>query len=384
MYLDYEKILKDYNYDLVNKLRGLGNKNLQHWVPEENIIISLLNLCFSISENDVKSFIIEINKNKFTDSSIEELKKTFNKFSNFSISINRDKFRLSLEKINKNNLETILNGFFKNKKNTIFFEKKEKFESKKTVISNEQINILKNKYYVNNSLIVNKLSKKEFEENNFDYVGEFKNNKIGVYIKNKIIKDCKFFSEENKIEIFFLDKFCELIKDLPLFEAYEHGTIKLEYSIRNNNIRNSVPGIITALANKKIFLICNAVIREVWLKYKKRHKTEIKNLYDLPLSLQWSNLSEGDKINKIKDSIKEFEKISSSENSLIFESMNKDNIRITLSFEKKCKVQNKATLLLSFEKFMRKTVDKRIEIFNKEMVDVNILRIKNSPIKESI
>ena len=97
MYLDYEKILKDYDYDLVNKLRGLGNKNLQHWVPEENIIISLLNLCFSISENDVKSFVIEINKNKFTDSSIEELKKTFNKFSNFSISINRDKFRLSLE-----------------------------------------------------------------------------------------------------------------------------------------------------------------------------------------------------------------------------------------------------------------------------------------------
>ena len=78
--------------------------------------------------------------------------------------------------------------------------------------------------------------------------------------------------------------------------------------------------------------------------------------------------------------IKEFEKINGSESRFIFESMKKDNVRITLSFEEKCKLQNKSTLLLSFEKFMRKTVDRRIEIFNKEMVDVNKLRIKNSPI----
>ena len=52
MSLEYEKIKNDYNLQLTSKLRDFGESHLQYWIPEDDIILSLSNLFFSLSESD--------------------------------------------------------------------------------------------------------------------------------------------------------------------------------------------------------------------------------------------------------------------------------------------------------------------------------------------
>ena len=44
--LDYEEIIKEYDEQLVSKLRDFGRDYLKFWIPEENNVLSLLNLFF--------------------------------------------------------------------------------------------------------------------------------------------------------------------------------------------------------------------------------------------------------------------------------------------------------------------------------------------------
>ena len=49
--LDYEEIIKEYDEQLVSKLRDFGRDYLKFWIPEENNVLSLLNLFFSIVQS---------------------------------------------------------------------------------------------------------------------------------------------------------------------------------------------------------------------------------------------------------------------------------------------------------------------------------------------
>ena len=64
MQLDFEKLLKNYNEELVTKLRGFNEQEafLQYWVPDSDKIISLFNLVDALYETKVFNFSIEILK----------------------------------------------------------------------------------------------------------------------------------------------------------------------------------------------------------------------------------------------------------------------------------------------------------------------------------
>ena len=69
-------------------------------------------------------------------------------------------------------------------------------------------------------------------------------------------------------------------------------------------------------------------------------------------------------------------------NSLELNLINLDKIefstKINISFNKNLNTKNK--ICLDLEKHLKKNVDARLELFYKEMVDQNKLRVKNSPI----
>ena len=57
-YIDYASITKNFNNDLVDKLRGHGenDETLSLWVPNENIISSLSNLLVAIKESSKEKY----------------------------------------------------------------------------------------------------------------------------------------------------------------------------------------------------------------------------------------------------------------------------------------------------------------------------------------
>ena len=60
--LNYKKIKEDYYTQLTSKLRDFGENHLQYWVPEDDIISSLANLFFSLSESNYLNFEIQLKK----------------------------------------------------------------------------------------------------------------------------------------------------------------------------------------------------------------------------------------------------------------------------------------------------------------------------------
>ena len=83
--LDYEKIIKEYDEQLVSKLRDFGRDYLKFWIPEDNNVLSLLNLFFSIVQSDKRKIKVKINKDKLNKEEIHKLETYINKFSLYKI-----------------------------------------------------------------------------------------------------------------------------------------------------------------------------------------------------------------------------------------------------------------------------------------------------------
>ena len=71
------KLLKKFNFDLVNKLRKHGSEEnfLNLWVPDEDFLRSFESLIESIKASSVKSFTLNVNKEFISKITFKNLKK---------------------------------------------------------------------------------------------------------------------------------------------------------------------------------------------------------------------------------------------------------------------------------------------------------------------
>ena len=375
--LDYEKIIKEYDEQLVSKLRDFGRDYLKFWIPEENNVLSLLNLFFSIVQSGIKKFKVKINRDKFSKEEIQKLENYINKFSNYEIERNNDRFIIQLQSIKKNILEKILNNYFidlKLKKSKIVKRVNRVHENKNEITLKE----LRKYYFKKNHKFKFRIYNNEFNKKNFNFVGEIDKYKLGVILNKDIIEQIFFSSDENTEESFLIDNFCNIIKNLPIQEAYEHGSIKLEYLLRKSNIKNKIKGIIGPLVVRNLFANCNKLILNIWEQYVAKNNVEIKiNFYDKRLSKNWSNLNKDTQIKIIQDEINKFTDLKNLPKLFSIEKFEYSKL-LTLSFNDESFI-NKSQLFLELEKYLNSKVDSRIEVFYKELIDFNKLRLKNSP-----
>ena len=375
--IDYKKIKQNYYSQLTSKLRDFGDDNLQYWIPEDDIILSLGNLLFSLAENNYENCDIHLEKAELNNDLIKKINNNFSYFSKIKIKLNQ-KYILHIKDLNKINLNYFLDNYFSDSKNKKKSSLKKNQTKQKKIIENINDKI-KDFYKISYKKFNFKIDKIEFYNliNKFDYYSKLKNFGLAIKVRNKIITEVKFYGEGDTDNINLLEKFCEQILNKPVFEAYEHGVIYLEYILRNEKIYSKLSGVVTGVVLSKTFEIPKKLINDIWEKYKEDTTIESKNYYDLSPSKHWIKLSTKTKIDKINSCLNEFEKINKIKNQLKFSELNKDNIRITIEFLTNENDIIKAKLLLNFEKYLRKKLDKRLEIFYKELKDINKLRIKN-------
>ena len=67
------------------------------------------------------------------------------------------------------------------------------------------------------------------------------------------------------------------------------------------------------------------------------------------------------------------------DNKILFSEL-EDGFKVTVDIKSSVDAYSKSSRLLNFEKYIKENIDKRLEVFYKELKDENKLRMKNSPI----
>ena len=380
---NFDRLLNNYETELNNKLRDFQSDNLKLWVPEENLLKSFFNLVNSVNIERSNDFSIEIskellNKKKLEPKKIIELSK---KFSKINFTEKQKNIIFFFSKIDSKKLNTLL----------IEFSRETIFKNINTN-TNKNLKIVKRKDYLNdsdikklyykkiNSYLFIKTKKEIIDNNYYNYCADYKNYGLAIKLdpqENLKIIAVNFYGTKNVREMFFLDRFCAKILNMPLFEAFEHGIIKLEKELRPRNITKKVKGIISPVAMFKTFNLIHQLIKKIWFMHRSKHEIPLKNLFDRYPSDIWVQMQLKKKKKIIEKTIKKFENKIKLGNLFYFDSINSDNIRITIGVKQKIDQAKLANLILNFEKYIRQLIDKRIEVFYKETRDENKLRQKN-------
>ena len=102
MEINFDKLLKNYNSELVTKLRGFNDEHdyLQYWVPGSDKTRSLINLIDAMHEADVLNFsVLILKEDEYLINEIKDISKNIGQVKidldekRYKVSISFDKFK---------------------------------------------------------------------------------------------------------------------------------------------------------------------------------------------------------------------------------------------------------------------------------------------------
>lgn len=380
--INFKKLLKNYNQNLLKNLRGFGKEDeyLKFWVPGTDNYQSFMNLVDALVESKIYEFQISLEDAFQDDIILRKIENILNKISTlkkkdlniYEINIDKREY-FSFKDKNKNKKNIKIKRDPKLDKTKI--AKKLRNNENLTSIYRESLSKFNPKNYFTKKIKHDEKSLKEkFDEINLYFE-----------IENDILVNVYHDKNNNTLEEKFINLFFDIIINKNIQEAADHSVIYLEEKLRvfdNTKVSN---GIILPGQGGEYFNILNNIIRNVFSEYKNKNKRnfEINKNY-FKISKEWLKLPEEDKldkINKILDEIKKQNPILKFDSILVNKIEN--NFKINLDVDKNFSMlQSKKNILLEIEKKL-KVLDQTLEVFIEEILDQNKLRLKNSPQKLS-
>ncbi len=380
--INFKKLLKNYNQNLLKNLRGFGKEDeyLKFWVPGTDNYQSFMNLVDALVESKIYEFQISLEDAFQDDIILRKIENILNKISTlkkkdlniYEINIDKREY-FSFKDKNKNKKNIKIKRDLKLDKTKI--AKKLRNNENLTTIYRESLSKFNPKnYFIKKIKHDEKSLKEKFDEINLYFE-----------IENDILVNVYHDKNNNTLEEKFINLFFDIIINKNIQEAADHSVIYLEEKLRvfdNTKVSN---GIILPGQGGEYFNILNNIIRNVFSEYKNKNKRnfEINKNY-FKISKEWLKLPEEDKldkINKILDEIKKQNPILKFDSILVNKIEN--NFKINLDVDKNFSMlQSKKNILLEIEKKL-KVLDQTLEVFIEEILDKNKLRLKNSPQKLS-
>ncbi len=294
--INFNQLLKNYDQDLLNDLRGFGKNNeyLKYWVPGTDNFKSFSNLVDALVEAKIFNFKIKF---YIKSIDIEKIKNFFVNTSSFKEEglINDDWLTFKVE-INKSKYDTFKKKYIvsKNKikeqgidttKSVSFFKSQEDMME----IYNKNINMVSSRNYESKESLD---GKNIFKETIDDLCLKFQ-------IENFKIEKIIHNGSSNPTLSKLVNIFCDIIIKKNIQEASEHGVIFLEEKIRLGNKNSLINGIILPHQAGRLFSELNSIIRSVEKKYyiKNNQSPEINKDY-FKTSEKWKSLDLNEKKNK--------------------------------------------------------------------------------------
>lgn len=171
------------------------------------------------------------------------------------------------------------------------------------------------------------------------------------------------------------DSFCRLIEGMPIQEVAEHGAVHLIEMLRDPAAPAPVLGILSPRNAGDIFLLAEALIRDIYRAYENDSGAARGwNQWNPKISGEWLSLSKEDQANRLKPLLLS----SASKNQLaaddIWISDIERGLRVVLSFAANVPAESKPGILMGLERDLRNATGIRLEVYVEEMNDINSIR----------
>lgn len=368
--INYEKIINEFNSDLVDKLRlhGSDKQYIKLWVPDEKFIRSFESLLEALSLEGYKKLELEVKKDFISDKDKDLLIKSF-------------------EKIEVNEIQ---NGYILKLNNIDSFFVKKKIIDK---VKETQTKIVKYEYgSFKTPSEVTKLKhffKSEYEKiknkkDNFKKKNQIKNLKNHL-VKIDNVKIYFYISSDNKFKKIFSDADDKyLIAAIYIFQ--KNFINKSPFYIGKNGISE----YIEFLKTKKLINIKGIVLPfnlgyEIIFIHKLCQFLYKKFINDKDIffikkpETEWTKLNLVSKKRKCENEIQRFLLIERLEKNLIFlDDIHKDlygyEIRVFINFKDSNYGINKPNQIRKLENFLKERIDITLQVFYKEKRDLSKIR----------
>lgn len=379
-YVDYKSITKNFNNDLVDKLRGHGenDETLSLWVPNENIISSLSNLLAAIKETSKDKYFLKINENLISEFEINQLIKSQIGLFDINFKFKKDFFYIDI--INLNQISSEISNLIDSKAKEVV--KNVNYVYGISYVEKVDSELVKTIYKYSNS---KKFLLKNFTPHEFDISAETE--KVSIYLnldQNYIIQN--FFYKSDHL---LLNGLCEVLGNfsinLPYQEFFEHGMLKVMHKLVEETKNFKIDGILLANNLGPEFVEINNLIASTKSKFQEYSNLMLDdynniNFYDTPPKEIWLKKTKADREKSLFETISFFEKNNNlQEKSISFLKIDNDlnnwPIRIYVSIdEDKIKILSKPKYIRELEEFLRKKLDNKLQIYYEESKDQNKIR----------
>ena len=137
-------------------------------------------------------------------------------------------------------------------------------------------------------------------ENCIEYSANFEGCELRLNIDTNthIINSSSTNDCDDSLKSGIMKAFCEIITELPILEANDHGVLRLEHVLRDSVV-HTVKGIIMPENSFKLFTIPLKLIRQIYTQYsKEQNYNPVVNIYNPKEIKEWKKLdiSEREKI----------------------------------------------------------------------------------------
>ena len=171
------------------------------------------------------------------------------------------------------------------------------------------------------------------------------------------------------------DRLCALIEGLPILEAADHGTIRLEHELRDSTTPRPVTGVVTPRAADPIFTHAEVLVRDAVADYRARTGfVEIDNTYDPGPSPAWRTADEAARRARLEAAITTAAREHGFDPLDVAVVAIEHDVRIVVRLHGSLASGDQQLSMLALEAAIQQNVDRRLELHQEELKDANVIR----------